>query len=605
MKESEFIEQNKKKWLDFENNLLKKDADPATTSKLFIQITDDLSYARTFYQNRSVRLYLNGVAKLLFNDLNKSQKKGKAAFVNFWKKELPLTVYGARRAMLISLLVFIACFTLGVVTSIQDKEFAASILSADYVNMTNENIAKGDAMAVYKSESELRTFLPILYNNLRVEFLTFFSGIFMAIGSLVVMVINGVMVGVFQYFFIERGLFWESFLAIWTHGALEISTIVLSGGAGLTLGKGLLFPGTHTRFQAFKLSGMNGLKILMGVAPVTFLAAFIEGFLTRHTSIPDPLRFLFILLSFAFIFIYFFWYPRRVAKQNLNNPINTSNSLIYKQTIEFDASEIYSGGKIITETFSLFFNNFFFFGKFLIPISILYAILVASNPLNLFHAFDTYSFSLADLFKYDDYPFLAILGALSLITILLVFQIFIKKKLNPTQTKTSEATTLSSTYTTLVCVTLFTLALITGLDFAVVIACILLPFLILLISVSHNQQLNFAASVSYLGSLIMQSWSRFLMSSVLFVVFSLIVYFTALKGLNALLLNDALVFMLTDDDVVAEKISQGLMVFQTSFSFFIYVTLSMISSNLLFFTLKEMYTAEHLLHKIKSIKINK
>jgi hypothetical protein len=149
------------------------------------------------------------------------------------------------------------------------------------------------------------------------------------------------------------------------------------------------------------------------------------------------------------------------------------------------------------------------------------------------------------------------------------------------------------------------LALITGLDFAVVIACILLPFLILLISVSHNQQLNFAASVSYLGSLIMQSWSRFLMSSVLFVVFSLIVYFTALKGLNALLLNDALVFMLTDDDVVAEKISQGLMVFQTSFSFFIYVTLSMISSNLLFFTLKEMYTAEHLLHKIKSIKINK
>src|SRR6185369_9031512 len=97
MKESEFIEQNKEKWLDFENNLLKKDSDPSKTSKLFIQITDDLSYARTFYQNRSVKLYLNGIAKVLFNDLNKSQKKGSAAFFNFWKKDLPLTVYHSRR----------------------------------------------------------------------------------------------------------------------------------------------------------------------------------------------------------------------------------------------------------------------------------------------------------------------------------------------------------------------------------------------------------------------------------------------------------------------------------------------------------------------------
>ena len=74
MKESNFIEQNKEKWEGFEKNLIKKDATPQEISKLFVQITDDLSYARTFYNKRSVKLYLTGVAKLLFNDINKTKK---------------------------------------------------------------------------------------------------------------------------------------------------------------------------------------------------------------------------------------------------------------------------------------------------------------------------------------------------------------------------------------------------------------------------------------------------------------------------------------------------------------------------------------------------
>ena len=74
MTESNFIEQNKEKWEGFEKNLIKKDATPQEISKLFVQITDDLSYARTFYNKRSVKLYLNGVAKLLFNDINKTKR---------------------------------------------------------------------------------------------------------------------------------------------------------------------------------------------------------------------------------------------------------------------------------------------------------------------------------------------------------------------------------------------------------------------------------------------------------------------------------------------------------------------------------------------------
>lgn len=608
MKESEFIEQNKKKWLDFENNLQKKDVDPSKTSKLFIQITDDLSYARTFYQNRSVKLYLNGIAKLLFNDLNKSHKKGFDLFINFWKKDLPLTISGARRAMLISLLVFIGCFILGILTSIQDKDFASSILSKDYVNMTNENISKGDAMAVYKSESEFKTFLPILYNNLKVDFLTFFSGIFMAIGSLVIMVVNGVMVGVFQYFFIERGLFWESFLAIWTHGALEISAIILSGGAGLTLGKGLLFPGTYSRFQAFKLSGMNGLKIIMGVAPITFLAAFIEGFLTRHTNIPDLIRFLFILLSFTFIFIYFFLYPRRVAKNFANEPLEPNNSLVYESPIEFDPSEIYSTVKIVTETFRLFLKNFVFFGRILFFISLFCAVLVANNPLNLFHYFDNTNFTVADFFNYNEYPFLAIVTFICFIVIALISLLFLKKEFKSKDIDdlpAQSSNTIKAGLTILAMAILFTFIIYTDIDLTFAVAQIVFPFLIFIACVSYFQKINFYESIGYARDLLSQSWSKFIVSAGLFASISVIIYFTAIYGLKILFIQDALVWILTDDEIIAAKISLGLVAFQSFLSFFLYLILSIISNSLLFFTLKETYTAEHLVSKIKNITSNK
>lgn len=608
MKESEFIEQNKEKWLNFENNLSKKDISPAKTSKLFVQITDDLSYARTFYQNRSVKIYLNGSAKLLFNDINKTNKKGFAAFIHFWKSDLPLTMYLARRAMLISFIVFVCCFILGVVTSIHDPNFARTILSNDYVNMTNENIAKGDAMAVYKSRSEVNTFLPIFYNNLKVDFMTFFSGIFMAIGSLVVMIVNGVMVGVFQYFFIERHLFWESFLTIWTHGALEISAIILSGGAGLTLGKGFLFPGTYSRFQSFKISGMNGLKIIMGVAPVTLLAAFIEGFLTRHTGIPNPLRFSFILLSFAFILTYFFWYPRKVAKKTLNIHEVFEPELVYKAKIEFNTTEILETTKIITETLRLLFTNFSFLGGLVCSLSLVLSILIATDPLNIFHVFENYNFSIIKFFDYSEFPMLAVISLICFIAIITFSFITFKRFLIKEERKNiyfRSASFSNSLYAVMLSTPLFISLLMIDNSFIKALAFVLLPILIFMSAVATHENIFFLSAISLSGSLLYNKWLALFGISLVFFSIGCLVYITGVYGLKLLFVQDALVWMLTDDDLVAEKISMGLSVFQTAFSFLIYLVLSVISSSLLFYTLKESYTAEDLISRIGQIKAGK
>ena len=607
MKESDFIEQNKEKWLDFENNLLKKEKDPSKTSRLFVQITDDLSYAQTFYRNRSVKLYLNGIARLLFNDLNKAEKKGWSAFVLFWKKELPLTMFQARRAMLISFLVFVLCFILGALTCRYDKAFAASILSESYVNMTNENIAKGDPMAVYKSEGEIETFLPILYNNLRVDFLTFFSGIFMAIGSLVIMVYNGVMVGVFQYFFIERGVFWQSFLGIWTHGSLEIPAIILSGGAGLTLGKGLLFPGTFTRFQAFKISGMSGLKIIMAVAPITLIAAFIEGFITRHTDIPDLIRLLFILLNFAWVILYFFYYPRKVHKRYAEEIPLRNNNLVYKPEAAFRVSEILSLPAIITESFRMFFHYFqkFWTLLFLYPLAV--AILIAANPLQLFRNPDIYGFSFSEYFNYSEYPALAILGLLSLSMIGYFVSRFLKHQLHssPDALATKAPHSLRSYYTFFAAALLFCGTIFTGVDFTLGIAHLLFPLFMFMGCQSTLANKNFGESMQSIASILSESWIKFLVTAATFALIGFLLLTTAVMGIRTVFIQDALVWVLTDDELVAEKIVIGFYAFLNAFSFNLYLLFSLISNTVLYYTLSESKNAEHLLAKIKSISFSK
>ena len=283
MRETKFIKQNKDKWTEFERTLENAKKDPDKLNDLFVQITDDLSFSRTFYPNRSVRVYLNGLAQRIFSIIYKKRKAKQYRLITFWTEELPLLFYRARRDFLIALLVFGFAFLIGLVSSRMDPEFAEIILGNDYIEMTKENIASGDPMAVYKQKGRFDSSLAITVNNLWVAFLTFIIGAIYGVGTIAILIRNGVMVGAFQYFFIERGLFWESFLTIWIHGTLEISAIIIAGAAGLTMGRGLAFPGTFSRLRSFQQSAKRGLKILIGIAPIFIIAGFIEGF---HDS-PD------------------------------------------------------------------------------------------------------------------------------------------------------------------------------------------------------------------------------------------------------------------------------------------------------------------------------
>lgn len=321
MKETRFIAQNKEKWLESETLLTEPVKDPEKLSNLFTQVVDDLSYSRTYYPNRSVRVYLNKIAREYFSIIYSRNKDKKNRFTLFWLDELPQIVIFSKKQLLLSLFIFLLSATIGVFSSYKDPQFASTILGDSYIEMTKENIAKGDPMAVYKKGHQVDMFLGITVNNLMVAFRTYVFGVFLSIGTIAMIMYNGIMVGCFQFFFIEKGLFVESALSIWLHGTLEISSIILAGGAGLTLGSGLIFPGTYSRLQAFQISAMRSLKLMLGIVPIFVLAAIIESFLTRYTEAPDVLKLLLIIISAGLIVGYFVVFPWLKSKRGFEEPL--------------------------------------------------------------------------------------------------------------------------------------------------------------------------------------------------------------------------------------------------------------------------------------------
>ena len=158
------------------------------------------------------------------------------------------------------------------------------------------------------------------------------------------------MLGSFQYFFVEQGLFQESFLTIWMHGALEISAIVIAGAAGITVGRGLAFPGTLPRVRSFQLAARRGMTIFVGVLPLLLIAGFIEGFFTRFTDAPDILRGLFIFVCFAFVYSYYWWYPKQRASLAFKSSLDSINpNPEIKRAVDF--SRIKTTGELFTDTF--------------------------------------------------------------------------------------------------------------------------------------------------------------------------------------------------------------------------------------------------------------
>lgn len=354
MKETDFIKQNKKKWARFEKLSSNKSNDPDEVSELFTEITEDLSYARTFYPRRSVRVYLNQLSQGVFTSLYKQRKQPVGNFLKFWTETVPLEMYRARWNLLVAFAFFGLAVLIGAVSQHFDPEFVKIVLGDFYVEMTEERIADGDPMGIYGESPQGSMFFGITINNIRVAFLAFTTGILATLGTFVVLLQNGIMLGAFQWWFKAKGLLFATFLAIWIHGAFEISAIIIAGAAGITVGNGLIFPRSYSRVQSLVFAAKRGMVIMLSLFPFFIMAGALESFVTRYyLSIPTAVKLLIIFGSFAIILFYYVIYPIMVARK-YPEKIELEELPRYIPERKIEWHKIRKAGEIFTDTFSLY-----------------------------------------------------------------------------------------------------------------------------------------------------------------------------------------------------------------------------------------------------------
>jgi len=306
LREGLFIKKGKDRWEQIERE---RETSADETASNFTRLINDLGYAKTFYPTSKITTYLNSLASRIYLSIYQNRKDDTNRLVRFFKLDVPQTIYKHRPIMLFSLGVFAIFFTVGFFSSIHEPGFIREVLGDGYVDMTERNIEQGNPFNVYANGSSFLMWIYILFNNITVSITYFFRGLLLGIPSILALGKESIRIGAFEYLFYEKGLGSQAVVTILLHGILELTAIIITCGAGVVMGTSFLFPKTDTRLKAFQQGAKDGVKIVVALVPVFIVAAFIEGYVTRHYKMPLAMSLSILLVTGGFIVWYFIIYP--------------------------------------------------------------------------------------------------------------------------------------------------------------------------------------------------------------------------------------------------------------------------------------------------------
>ncbi len=120
----------------------------------------------------------------------------------------------------------------------------------------------------------------IATNNVQVTYLAFAMGITAAIGTVLVLVFNGVQLGGGLGIFASANALHQIGAFVLPHGVLELTAICIAGGGGILLGSAFLLPGALTRREALVVNGRRAIRLIMASTLFLIIAGLIEGFVS-------------------------------------------------------------------------------------------------------------------------------------------------------------------------------------------------------------------------------------------------------------------------------------------------------------------------------------
>jgi uncharacterized membrane protein SpoIIM required for sporulation len=149
----------------------------------------------------------------------------------------------------------------------------------------------------------------LISNNVQVTFLAFAGGILAGLGTVWILVLNGVMLGSVAGAFANAGQSLHLWTFVLPHGVIELTAICISGGAGLWMGSAPLLPGRRTRREVLGTRGREAVSLIGGCALMLVVAGTIEGFISP-SELPREIK-LALASLFALAMVAYFAFAGR------------------------------------------------------------------------------------------------------------------------------------------------------------------------------------------------------------------------------------------------------------------------------------------------------
>ncbi|MBI3073304.1 MAG: stage II sporulation protein M [Deltaproteobacteria bacterium] len=276
-------------------------ADTEELSRLYRASTAHLARARTYKLSTDTLRLLNGLIARVHAQIYAGGAGQARRAARFLLEGLPRLVRKSMRFILFAIVIDIVP---GIITYFwvkSDMENAKKIVPASWVQNA-EHFAKG----FDRDPSGKSALMTAFYvsNNSGVAFKAFATGITFGVGTAVVMISNGFILGASVAIVDDVGATANFVAFVSSHGAIEIFGIYMAAGAGFMLGLALIRPGRLTRKEALALAAKDGIGLVVGAAMMMGVAALLEGFVSPST-LPNAAKYGIGLTNFLLVVIYF------------------------------------------------------------------------------------------------------------------------------------------------------------------------------------------------------------------------------------------------------------------------------------------------------------
>jgi len=289
--------------------------DPAQIAALYRATCEHLALARS--RNYPVHLTerLDDLTARAHQIVYRPPRRGAAGLARLFLVDFPQAVRAHGACLWVATLLFtVPLVALGILTYL-DPGFVLSVHDVEAVQRYDRMYDDGSEPLGRDrgADADWAMFGFYIMNNISVAFRCFAGGVFFGLGSVFFIAHNGVLAGSVAGYLTARG-FGENFYSfVVTHGAFELTAIVLTGAAGLSLGRALLAPGRMTRVQALARAATAAVPLIYGVVAMLIVAAAIEAFWSSSRGVPPEVKYAVGGLCWALVLVYFTWQGRPAA----------------------------------------------------------------------------------------------------------------------------------------------------------------------------------------------------------------------------------------------------------------------------------------------------